>query len=70
MAQQFVGLRHCSCGVSWKAGIGYFNRSADMVFVLERRTVGKRTRQVPVIHYKSRNNEKRALPKASGQDRR
>jgi hypothetical protein len=70
MVQQFVGLRHCACGVSWKSGIGYFNRSADMVFALERRTVGKRTRQVPVIHYRSGNSEKSPLPKASRQSRR
>jgi hypothetical protein len=53
MAQQFIGLKHCSCGMSWKKGIGYFKRTSDMVFVLERQTVGERSRQVPVIRYKN-----------------
>ena len=52
MVQQFIGLKHCKCGMSWKKDIGYFQRTPDMVFALERRTVGKRTKQVPVIRYK------------------
>ena len=56
MTQQFIGLKHCKCGISWKKGIGYFQRTNDMVFALERKVVkrgkdkGKVT-QVPVIHY-------------------
>ena len=49
MKQQFPGLQHCRCGMSWKRDIGYFERTPDMVFALERRTVGKKVKQVPVI---------------------
>ena len=49
MKQQFQGLQHCKCGMSWKRDIGYFERTPDMVFALERRTVGKKVKQVPVI---------------------
>jgi uncharacterized protein (UPF0212 family) len=52
MVQQFIGLKHCKCGTSWKKDVGFFERSPDMVFALERRTVGKRMKQVPVIHYR------------------
>ena len=27
MKQQFIGLQHCKCGVSWKKGAGFFERS-------------------------------------------
>ena len=37
------------CGMSWKKDIGYFERTGDMVFALERRKVGKKTKQCPVI---------------------
>ena len=43
MKQQFPGLQHCRCGMSWKKDIGYFERTPDMVFALERRTVGKKS---------------------------
>ena len=52
MKQQFIGLQHCKCGMSWKKGIGYFERTPDMVFALERVTDGKKTKQVPVIRYR------------------
>ena len=54
MKQQFIGLKHCKCGMSWQKGIGYFERTNDMVFALKRITVGKKKkpRQVPVIRYK------------------
>ena len=52
MKQQFIGLQHCKCGMSWKKDIGYFERTGDMVFALERRKVGKKTKQCPVIRYK------------------
>ena len=42
MKQQFIGLKHCKCGMSWKRDIGYFERTEDMVFALERRKFGKR----------------------------
>ncbi len=34
--------------MSWKKDIGYFERTGDMVFALERRKVGKKTKQCPV----------------------
>lgn len=52
MKQQFIGLQHCACGISWKKDIGYFERTPNMVFALERKSVGKKTKQVPVIRYK------------------
>lgn len=52
MKQQFIGLQHCKCGMSWKKDIGFFERTPDMVFALERRTTGKKTKQIPVIRRK------------------
>ena len=52
MKQQFIGLQHCKCGMSWKKDIGYFERTGDMVFALERRKVGKKTKKCPVIRYR------------------
>lgn len=52
MKQQFIGLQHCKCGMSWKKDIGYFERTGDMVFALERRKTGKKTKQCPVIRYR------------------
>jgi len=52
MKQQFIGLKHCKCGMSWKLDIGYFERTGDMVFALDRRECGKKWKQVPVIRYK------------------
>ena len=46
MKQQFIGLQHCKCGMSWKKDIGFFERTSDMVFALERRTEGKKVKQV------------------------
>jgi len=56
MKQQFIGLKHCKCGMSWKKDIGYFERTPDMVFALERRVVKKsknsiKTKQVPIIRH-------------------
>ncbi len=52
MKQRFIDLQHCTCGVSWKKDIRFFEHTSDMIFCLERRTVGKKVRQVPVIRYK------------------
>ena len=41
MKQQFIGLQHCKCGMSWKKDIGFFERTSDMVFGLQRMNVGK-----------------------------
>jgi hypothetical protein len=53
MVQQFIGLKHCKCGVSWKKDEGYFERTPDMIFALQRQIVGKKMKQVPIIRYKS-----------------
>ena len=42
MVQQFIGLKHCKCGMSWQKGIGYFERTGDMAFALQRVKVGKK----------------------------
>ena len=51
MKQQFIGLQHCRCGMSWQRGVGFFERTSDMVFALERREQHKKVRQVPVIRH-------------------
>lgn len=52
MKQQFIGLQHCKCGVGWKKDTGFFKRTEDMVFALERKKVGTKTKQCPVIRYR------------------
>jgi len=52
MKQQFIGLQHCTCGISWKKDIGYFERTGYMVFALERKTIQGKVKQVPVIRYR------------------
>ena len=37
----------------YKKDIGFFERTGDMVFALERQTVGKKVKQVPVIRRKN-----------------
>ncbi len=42
MKQQFIGLQHCKCGVSWEKKRGFFERTSDMVFCLHKeKTQGK-----------------------------
>lgn len=53
MKQQFIGLQHCKCGISWKKDESFFERTPDMIFALERRTIGGKVKQVPVIRYQS-----------------
>lgn len=52
MKQQFIGLQHCKCGMNWKKDIGFFTRTDDMVFALQRKNAGKKIKQVPVIRNK------------------
>ena len=49
MKQQFIGLQHCKCGISWERDIGFFERTNDMVFYLERRYVNGKSKQRPTI---------------------
>lgn len=53
MKQQFIGLKHCKCGISWLKGTGYFTRTSDMIFCLKRVHIGKKTKQIPIIRYKN-----------------
>ena len=53
MRQQFFGLKHCRCGISWLKGTGYFERTPGMVFCLKRIKIGNKTKQVPVIRYQN-----------------
>lgn len=55
MKQQFIGLQHCKCDMSWKKDEGFFERIPNMVFALERQTIGKKVKQIPVIRYKTDN---------------
>lgn len=60
MKQQFIGLQHCKCGMNWKRDIGYFERTSDMVFALQRVKVGKKVKQMPVIRLKERKEDEYA----------
>lgn len=53
MKQQFIGLKHCKCGMSWLKSIGYFQRTSDMIFCLKRFKIGKKIKQIPTIRYKN-----------------
>ena len=46
MKQQFIGLQHCKCGMSWKKDIGFFERTPDMVFGLQHNVPGKKPRRM------------------------
>lgn len=53
MKHQFIGLQHCNCGMSWKKDIGYFERTSDMVFCLQRKTINGKTKQYSTIRRKN-----------------
>lgn len=52
MKQQFVGLQHCRCGMSWKVNVGYFERTPDMVFCLRHNKPGKKPSRIIVIKHR------------------
>ena len=52
MVQQFIGLKHCKCSVTWKKDEGYFQRTSDMVFALEKTRRNGKTKQSPVVRHK------------------
>lgn len=52
MKQQFIGLQHCECGINWKHDIGFFERTNDMVFVLQRVKKRKKIVQQSIIKSK------------------
>lgn len=60
MKQQFIGLQHCKCGISWKHDMGYFERTNDMVFALQRLKIGKKVKQMPIIRIKERKENEYA----------
>ena len=35
--------------MSWKRDVGFFERTPNMVFALERKRIGKKQKQMPVI---------------------
>ncbi len=51
MRQQFIGLQHCRCGMSWKKDLGFFERTPDMVFCLQRKVSKGKIKQRPVIRF-------------------
>ena len=51
MKQQFIGLQHCRCGMSWKKDRGFFERTPDMVFCLQRKVSKEKIKQRPVIRF-------------------
>lgn len=58
MRQQFIGLKHCECGISWLKGTGFFYRTPDMIFCLKRIKIGAKTKQVPFVKYKNTSEKK------------
>ncbi len=52
MKQQFIGFAALQMRHKLEKDIGYFERTGDMVFALERRKAGKKTKQCPVIRYR------------------
>lgn len=59
MKQQFIGLEHCKCGMSYSRKSGYFERTSDMIFALERCYNKKgKSKQIPIIKYKSDETRK------------
>ena len=51
MRQQFIGLQHCRCGMSWKKDLGFFERTPDVVFCLQRKVSKEKIKQRPVIRF-------------------
>ena len=61
MKQQFIGLFHCKCGLSWKRDIGFFERTPNMVFALERIQAGKKAADNQQTHNQHILNDGSAL---------
>ena len=53
MKQQFIGLQHCKCGMSWKKDIGFLERTPDMVFGLRHNAPGNKPRRLIEIRRKN-----------------
>lgn len=52
MKQQFNGLFHCKCGISYSKVEGYFERTPDMVFCLKHNSGNKKPRRLIQIRRK------------------
>ncbi len=52
MKQQFIDLQHCKCGMSWKKDLGFFERTPNMVFCLQRNMINGKVKRCPVIRFK------------------
>ena len=47
MKQQFIGLQHCGCGMSWNKDRGFFERTPDMVFCLPKESDQRERETMP-----------------------
>ncbi len=56
LKQQFIGVYHCKCGNTRMNGKD-IQRTSDTVFALERRKVGKKVKQVPVVRSATKEAE-------------
>ena len=52
MKQQFIDLQHYKCGMSWKKDLGFFERTPNMVFCLQRNIINVKVKRCPVIRFK------------------
>ena len=56
MKQQFIGLQHYRCGMSWKKDLGFFERTQDMVFCLRHNKPGKKPSRLIEIRFRGMQN--------------
>ena len=59
MKQQFIGLQHCKCGISWKRDTGFFRRTNDMVFALQKTNVSDKEKTAPCHTFPKESIRKR-----------
>ena len=52
MKCQYIGLQHTKSGMRWKKDVGFFERTSDMVYTLERVKNEKKVKQRPAIRSK------------------
>lgn len=57
MKQQFIGVYHCKCGNTRMNGQD-LERTSETVFALERKQVGQKMKQVPVIKSVTQEKER------------
>ena len=49
MKCQFNGLQHCKCGMSWKKGEGFFERTSDMALRWSGEESGRKSSNAPLF---------------------